>query len=89
MVAVGVGAAPRTAVQALGLSERRVWRDYPSTQLPVLMESVCPAGSTPRARTHPTSGENQVNSGRREASFLTAGLGARVEGAQELSGMMT
>lgn len=89
MVAVGVGAAPRTAVQALGLSERRVWHDDPSTQLPVLTESARPAGSPPTAWTRPASGEKQVNSGRHEASFLTAGLGARVEGAQVLSGMMT
>ena len=89
MVAVGAGAAPRTAIRARGLSERRVWFDHLSMWLPVPTESARPRGSKPTAQTHPASGENQVSSGRREAFFLTAGLGARGEGAQELSGMMT
>ena len=88
-MAVGAGAAPCTAVRALGLSERRVWCDHLSSWLPVPTESARRRGSKPTAQTRPASGENQVSSGRRAASFLTAGLGARGEGAQELSGMMT
>lgn len=56
VVAVGVGAALRTAVQTLGLSERRAWCDHLSTRLSVLMESARPRGSKPTAETHPHLG---------------------------------